>query len=238
MLATEFRPFSTLHAVTVIAIALVAIGLAWQGRKRGSEWLGVRILGALFLIGWIVYHVWKAMPPQLKPAETLPLQMCHLVALFSAVYLATGFRGVLPLIYFWGVALCTQAFITPTLTEGPADMGFWHFWISHGIIAVAAVYALAAERYVPTWRDYRIAVVAAAIYALAVIPVNLLLDANYGFIGAAKPEQPTLIDVLGPWPERIALMVPLVAAAMALLMVPWSLTRRSGLRRARATSGS
>jgi uncharacterized membrane protein YwaF len=62
-----------------------------------------------------------------------------------------------------------------------------------------------------------------------VIPIDLALGANYGFLGPSKPAQPTLVEVLGPWPQRLAVIFAIVAGAMALLMLPW--LAASSLRR-------
>jgi len=58
------------------------------------------------------------------------------------------------------------------------------------------------------------------------VAVNVALGANYGFLGNMRPELPTIVDFLGPWPERIAAIMALVAAVMAVLMLPWTLARR------------
>jgi hypothetical integral membrane protein (TIGR02206 family) len=161
------------------------------------------------------------LPPRLDPVQTLPLQMCHLTALAAGLYLATRRRLLATLLYFWGFALCTQALITPTLEEGPAMLVFWYFWLSHAMIVGVAAYALAVHGYRPAWRDWRIACLAAAVYAVVAIAVDLALGANYGFLGPTKPEQPTIVDFLGPWPARLVAIFALVAAAMAALMLPW-----------------
>jgi hypothetical integral membrane protein (TIGR02206 family) len=147
--------------------------------------------------------------------------MCHLTALAAGLYLATRNRALAALLYFWGFALCTQALLTPTLQEGPATPVFWYFWLSHGMIVGVGAYALAVHGYRPTWRDWRIACLAAAVYAAVAIAVDLALGANYGFLGPTKPEQPTIVDLLGPWPARLVVIFALVAAAMAMLMLPW-----------------
>jgi len=69
--------FSGLHALALIAIALTATLLAWYGRSRREESVLVRLFGALAILEWVVFHTWKATPPDLRPLDTLPLQMCH-----------------------------------------------------------------------------------------------------------------------------------------------------------------
>lgn len=41
----------------------------------------------------------------------------------------------------------------------------------------------------------------------------------------SKPLHPSIVDLLGPWPERLLVIVPLaaLALAMALVMLPWCL---------------
>jgi uncharacterized membrane protein YwaF len=53
--------------------------------------------------------------------------------------------------------------------------------------------------------------------------VDLLLGANYGFIGNPPPGVaiPPFVDALGPWPLRAVIVVVLGAAAFALLVLPW-----------------
>jgi len=222
-----FAPFSTLHAVTVAAVGLATVALVLAARRDGRAARAfAKGLGVFYVVAWIGVHGWRMLPPQLDPTQTLPLQMCHLAALAGGLYFAAGWMWLRPVLYFWGLALTTQACITPTLTEGPNRPEFWFFWLTHGIIVAAAVYALAVDGFRPTWRDYAVACVAGAIYVAVAVAVNVALGANYGFLGNMRPELPTIVDFLGPWPERIAVIMLLVAAAMAVLMLPWTLTRR------------
>ncbi len=62
-----------------------------------------------------------------------------------------------------------------------------------------------------------------ALYVAAIVPVNLLLGANYGFIGNPPPgvRIPPFVDALGPWPLRAVIVVALGAVGFALLALPW-----------------
>ena len=75
--------------------------------------------------------------------------------------------------------------------------------------------------------DYGIACAAAALYVAIVLPLDLAFDWNYGFVGKGKPEVRTIVDVLGPWPARLAIIFTLVASVMALLLLPWKMVRRN-----------
>ena len=226
-----FAPFSVAHAVTIAAIAIGIAALVLAARRgSGAARALATGLGIFYVVAWIGVHGWRNLPSQLDPMRTLPLQMCHLAALAGGLYLAAGWTWLRPVLYFWGLALTTQACITPTLTEGPGRPEFWFFWLTHGIIVAAAVYAIAVDGFRPTWRDYGAACVAGAIYVAVAVAVNVAYGANYGFLGDMRPELPTIVDFLGPWPERIAAIMALVAAAMAVLMLPWTLARRGSAK--------
>ena len=216
----KFQPFSSLHAAALAAIA-VATFAAVRGARRGPSPAVERAIGVAFVATWFAVHGWWLLPARFDATTTLPLQMCHWTALAAGLYLATQWRPLALILYFWGFGLCTQAMLTPALAEGPASHVFWYFWLSHGMIVGTAAYAIAAHGYRPTWRDWRLACVAAAVYAGAVIPVDLMVGANYGFLGSGRPGLPTIVDFLGPWPARLPAIFALVAGVMALLMLPW-----------------
>ncbi len=220
----KFAPFSPLHAAALAAVA-AATWAAVRAGRRGAARRVERAIGLAFVATWVAVHGWWLLPARFDATTTLPLQMCHWTALAAGLYLATQWRPLALILYFWGFALCTQALLTPVLEEGPASHVFWYFWLSHGMIVGTAVYALAVHGYRPTWRDWRFACVAAAVYVAAVIPVDLAVGANYGFLGPGNPGQPTIVDILGPWPARLPVMFALTAGVMALLMLPWQFAR-------------
>lgn len=231
-----FRALSALHAAALGAIATLTAAAILRARRRATPALSAspaeRAIGLAYIAAWMVTYIWFLFSPLHDALKTYPLQMCHLTALAAAVLLVTGWRPLRAIVYFWGIAVCTQALITPSLTEGPALYPFWFFWTTHGLIVGVAAYDLCARGYRPTPGDYAIACAAAAAYVAAVLPLNLWLGSNYGFLGPSRPEVPTIVDFLGPWPERVAVIVAIVAAMMWLLLAPWALARRLKTERA------
>jgi hypothetical integral membrane protein (TIGR02206 family) len=137
-------------------------------------------------------------------------------------------------LYFWTAALTLQAFIQPSLTAGPASPVFWAFWIAHSIIAACAVYDVVVLRFRPRWDDlYRVGAASAAYLAL-VVPIDLWLGANYGFLGnpPASDEIPPFVAALGPWPQRAIILVILAAVGFVVVLLPWLLAPLTSPRRA------
>jgi hypothetical integral membrane protein (TIGR02206 family) len=220
-----FRAYSAWHYAMLLAIGLaLAIAIGLRRRRAVDAWATgpmERAVALGYLAVWIGSFVWLRFSRYYDPLTTYPLQMCHWCAVIAAVSLIRPYRALRAIAYFCGLALCTQAIITPGLTEGPALYRFWFFWVSHGIVLGVPLYDVAARGYRPHWRDYAIGCVAALAYVAIVLPIDLATGWNYGFVGPGKPETPSIVDFLGPWPLRLVWIVLLAAAAMFVLLVPW-----------------
>lgn len=225
-----FRAFTATHAAVVLAIVAITGAAIVAGRRRlrrdARPGPVERGLGVAYLAAWLTTYAWLLQAPHHDPARTYPLHLCHLTALAATVLLITGWFWLRPIVYFWGITLCTQALITPALNEGPALYPFWFFWVTHGLIIGVAAYDVGARDYRPSWRDLRFALGAAAGYVALILPLDLVFGWNYGFVGPSRPEVRTIVDLLGPWPWRLGPMFAIVAAAMFIAFAPWEILRR------------
>jgi hypothetical integral membrane protein (TIGR02206 family) len=220
-----FRLFSFAHFAALAGLAAATIGIARLGRAwhgRPAQQALESSLAWTNLAAWTAAHTWWLLPPHFRVEETLPLQMCHLTSIAASIVQLHRPRWARVLLYFWGLVLSTQALITPSLLEGPDSIWFWGFWYLHGMLVVAGVYDIAVHGYRPTLRDYGLACVLTVLYVAVVLPLDVLVGANYGFVGPGRALQPSIVDLLGPWPQRLAIIVPLAAGAMAAGLLPWA----------------
>lgn len=225
----NFAPFTLTHGCTLLCVGTLITLAVYAGRRQAQPHAPTpyeRSLALLNLAVWIAAHGYWQMPARFDPVTTLPLQMCHITSLIASAVLLTRHHALRAVLYFWAFGLCTQALITPSLVEPPTSPIFWTFWFLHGFVMLAAMYDLAVRDFRPHWREYRIACIAAAAYVAVVLPVDLLLGANYGFLGKSKALHPSIVDLLGPWPERLLIIVPLAALAMLVVLLPWLALRR------------
>lgn len=224
-----FQPFSAMHAGILLLFVVATALLIRAGRRADAARRGriERTLGWGMLGVWVVSNVWWLMPARFDAARSLPLQVCDITALLAGFVLLCPRSWANVLLYFWGIGMSLQAVITPDLIQGPNDIWFWMFWISHAGTIGIAIYVVAVRGYRPSWRDYRFAIAAGLVYLVVVFTVDVVFGFNYGYVGDSKPGQPSVIDFLGPWPGRVGVVAILVTIAMAILMLPWHFRRRS-----------
>src|SRR5262252_3079237 len=225
-----FAPFGLTHLLAVCGCAAVLAAITMLARRPQSkegEWRARRALAHFALLYWIAYNTWWNWNG-VDLITGLPLQACDVSGLIAPFALLTLNRWLRAILYFWAFAFATQAFIQPTLTEGPAHVVFWAFWIAHVVIIACAIYDLAVLGFRPGWGDFARASIAGLAWAALALAVDIRLGANYGFIGnpPASVRIPPLVAAFGPWPQRLAIIAALAALAFLLALAPWLVVRR------------
>lgn len=226
--SARFDPYSFTHLLVLGSFAAMCVVLVWlrrwwRDRPAGRVmdlWLGVALL-----MGWMWVQTFGLLPWRYEPAKALPMHVCDLAGILAPLTLWLNLRPLRAILYYWGIGLSSQGFFTPDLTLGPDDWSFWVFWAGHFTIVGAAIYDIAARGFRPGWRDLLWGAGAAAAYVAIILPIDLWFGFNYGYVGRSTPDQPSVLDVLGPWPQRVFLLCGLVAFGMTMMTLPWVLIR-------------
>lgn len=219
------------HLLTVaVFVAAVAV-MCWTGRRLRGTSAGKdfeRTLAAGVWALWFGYQGYDIATKGFDASHALPLQMSDVTAAVAGLVFFWPRRGLQALAYFFGIALGSQAVVTPDLTGGPGTVAFWAFWLYHLFVVGAGVYVVVVQGFRPQWRDLRFALMIGLLYVAVVFTIDATFGLNYGYLGRGTPSRPTLLDVLGPWPMRVVFMVLLASAGMTLLWLPWRLAGRRG----------
>jgi len=214
------------HFLMLLFVIFVASSISITGRRarrngylnKFSMWFGI----CLFAL-WIVYNIYNFLPANFRIDESLPLHACDMLAIIASLSLVKANRKTSALLYFCALSLAGQAIITPNGNQDPATFRFWLFWLLHAGIISASIYDLVVRKYRPAFKDFLCAILCLVMYAAVILPVNIAFDWNYGFIGNSKPDVPTVIDTLGPWPLRLLWMFFLVVIVLFIMYLPWKL---------------
>ena len=214
------------HIAVGVCTALIVSTFFAARRANNFEGKKLRLI-----IGWGCVAVWIAntvllmRPDRFHWSGSLPPHFCNLANLLGAIAVLQQKRLFQGILYFWALGLCIWAFITPTLGEGPALIGYWIFWAYHLFIGLAVAFFLGADRFRPTWSDLTNASLFTLGYLAVLFALNLITGWNYGFVGPSTPSSPTPVDALGPYPWRVLWMALLGAAIFTALWLPWHLAK-------------
>ncbi len=202
----------------VVAVVLVLLGRAHRGTP--SELRFRRGFALLIPCFTVPLQVLQLMPGQYDLSTSLPFQLCDLAWVAAMVALWTRHWAATALVYFWGLTLTVQGIITPSLQDLAPDPRYFMFWGMHFLTVWTAVYLTFGLKVPVTWRSYRFAVGATALWAVTMTVFNAMTGTNYGYLNR-KPAVGTLLDLLGPWPGYVVVEVAVVAGVWALMTWPW-----------------
>lgn len=218
-----FHLFGLPHLTALGIILLINLSLIYlRVRPHQRICRGLRYgLATMLLINESAYHIWRWVIGQWTIQQMLPLHLCAVMVYLSAIMLITKSYSLYQFLYFIGIGAATQALLTPdTEIYGFPHFRFFEIFISHGAIVTAALYMTIVERYRPYWKTILHVAVWLNVYMLFVGFVNARLKSNYMWI-ARKPDFPSLLDVLGPWPVYIFWMEVLGLVVCLLLYLPF-----------------
>lgn len=226
-LSTErtFIPFGFSHWMILLLVAAGAVVLVRLGRAlRGTAAEDTLTRG--FAVVLLVYAgtmlVIDLLPGRWNVGSSLPLQISDLTWMTAAYALWARSRWAFALTFYWGLTLNTQAMITPAVRPGFPAFDFIDFWLQHALVLWAAVYLTWGLDLRPDWASLRTAIVCTLGWAVAVFCLNVAAGTNYGFLNA-KPDNPSALDLMGPWPRYLVVELIVVFAAWAL--ITWPCTR-------------
>lgn len=211
-----------LLALTVIALAALSLPLIKNWSETAKRRL-CYLAGAILLVNEVGWHIWNVYWGIWTIQTMLPLHVCSFTVWGSVYMLFSGNRNVYfyEFMYFLGIGGALQALLTPDA----GAYSFPHFrafqtFISHGLLTLFPLYMTIVEGYRPTLESFKRVFVIINVYMIFVFFVNLAIGSNYLFIGY-KPEFPTLLDLLAPWPWYILQLELIGFAVFALLYLPF-----------------
>ena len=219
-----FHPFSREHLVTVVIGAVAIAVLLALGRRGGNGRTFSTALLAFLNLSAYPFNLaaWLSLGRPLPLDNILPFHLCDIAAIVAGFALITRSPMLCALTYFWGLAATFQALLTPAISVGFPEWAFITFFIQHFAIVAAALHLPIVEGWrpkQPLWRSPLEVYGWSVAYLLFAMAVNGVLGTNFGF-ASRPPDNPSLIDHLGPWPLYLFAMQGIAVCIFLLLAVP------------------
>lgn len=199
--------------VAVLVIAAVGLigGRRWvRAHARGVRWtvLAVAVVQQCVLYGTYLITGWRW-------ADSLPLHISRVSALLCIVYLATGSKRVMDVLFYFGL-WAWASFSYPQNVQ-PADNVFgWSFLVNHVVTLLMPAFAWITTDWRPTrralWRAFGWMVA----FSLLAVGANALTGGNYFY----QRDKPLLPFVPQPWYYLLTL-----AAGLAGFWIGYGVSR-------------
>lgn len=220
-----FHPFTREH-YSALAIGLaVAATFIFVGRRGGN---GRKLATALLAtINLSVYPLslmaWLSLDGEKSIDNFLPFHLCDIAAITAGIALITKRPLFCTLTYFWGLAATLQGLLTPALTIGFPALPFVMFFVHHFAVVTAALYLPLVEGWRPKrpfWKSPLEVYGWSLVYLAFAMTANRLLGSNFAF-ASRPPDNPSLIDFLGPWPWYLIGMQVIATSLFLLFALPF-----------------
>lgn len=220
----EFILFSPSHIaalVTIIIINSTIFLLRKRIQNKSCEKVLRYTLAAVLILQEVSYNIWNVYAGKWSIASTLPLHLCGISIILSSIMLVRKSFPLFEVLYFWGVAGATQAILTPDIgIYGFPHYRFFQFFVSHGSIVTACLFAVFIFNYRPTLKSLKKAFIVLNLYMVFIAGFNTITGGNYLFI-TAKPETASLMDYLGPWPWYILSLEGIGVLMFFIVLIPF-----------------
>ncbi|MFD2823174.1 TIGR02206 family membrane protein [Lacinutrix iliipiscaria] len=191
-----------------------------QQKEKTFQWLG-----AFVSLTVLVFHGYYMSLGTYNFSEDLPLFLCSFLALIIPVF--THFRKywMYEILLFWIIAGTSQGVITPDIAEGFPSFDYFRYWIVHLGLLIIIFYATLVLKMRPQFKSVFKSFLALQVYAIVLMGVNYLLDANYSYLNR-KPESASALDYLGDWPYYLLVMEAILIPFFLLIYLLFYLTRK------------
>jgi hypothetical integral membrane protein (TIGR02206 family) len=156
-------------------------------------------------------------------AQTLlPMDLCGWASIAAIITLIRPGQRSFELAYFWAMTGTLQALVTPELFYDFPDLRFIVFFAFHGGTIASVLFMVFGARMRPYAKSIPRVLAASLVYLISALVVNHVFRTNFGYL-SAKPQKPSLLDLMGPWPVYIVEMAVLGAVLVLILYSPFYL---------------
>jgi len=199
-----FALFGPIHIAILCAVPALAGALSVAHRRFAAARVYIRYAFAAALAadnaiyyGWLIAHHSLTFPGH------MPFELCDASMVLALVSLIFLWPPAFDLAYYWALAGGSMALLTPNLVEPFPSFAAVQFFVSHGLTVAAVLYLVWSGLARPRAWSVARAMAGVNVFAVLMGGFDSIYKTNYFYL-RAKPQNPSLLDLLGPWPWYIA----------------------------------
>ncbi len=224
MPSSQFEFFGPAHIAAMGVIIAVPIVLTlvvrWLDSERATQAICYGFAGVIAVnevLNWS--HRIATVGVHEFVREYMPLHVCGITVFAVVVTLIFRRQTAYEIAYFWGLVGATNAVVTPQLEFGYPEYRFFQYFIAHGGIVAAALFATWSLGMRPTARSVLRVFVLLNVLAIVLIGVNLMLGSNYMFLCQPPDTQSPFFFL--PWPWYLLFLDGVALVLFYVLFIPF-----------------
>ena len=219
----EFFGFAHIAAMGVILAVPIVLTLVvrWLDSERATQAICYGFAGVIAVnevLNWS--HRIATVGVHEFVREYMPLHVCGITVFAVVITLVFRRQTAYEIAYFWGLVGATNAVVTPQLDIGYPQYRFFQYFIAHGGIVAAALFATWGLGMRPTARSVLRVFVLLNVLAIVLIGVNLMLGSNYMFL-CQPPDTKSPFFFL-PWPWYLLFLDGIALVLFYVLFIPFA----------------
>ena len=230
MPASQFEFFGLPHIAVMASSVTLPLLLTLAVRRLDSaaatRAICVAFAAVLLLNEFVnLYHRLSIAGMEDFARYNLPLHVCGITIFAAAATLVLRWRTAYEITYFWGLVGATNAMVTPELDAAFPHYRFFQYFIAHGGIVAAALFATWGLGMRPSSGSVRRAFILLNLLAIVLIGVNLVLGSNYLYL--CRPPVTRSPLLFAPWPWYIPILDAVALGLFYLIYLPFKLRRKA-----------
>jgi hypothetical integral membrane protein (TIGR02206 family) len=159
---------------------------------------------------------------------SLPLELCDISMIISAIMFACKSYHLYEIVYFWGMAGSLEALITPDLGIYTfPHFVFFQFFLSHGSIIILCLFMTFVYGYRPSFKSLLKSLVVLNIYAGIIGIYDKLMDTNFMYL-CEKTQDTSIMSYLGSWPWYLISLELVAIVSFVLCLIPFAIKFKNG----------
>ena len=216
------------NLITIILIATtICVGKNLSKKHKKTLTL---VMAYLFIFDFVFMDFYNIYNGLWSTQDSLPLHLCNIMWLVAIYMLITKQQWAFELLLFIGLPGGIHSLLTPELTHGDSLIHKADFFLSHGGLVLAPLYAVFILKMWPRKLSWLFSFFKLQLLVIAVGALNYLLESNYMYLAhppiANNPLIPNENSLFGQWPYYILIFEIAVLAHAFIINLPFLLNEK------------
>jgi hypothetical integral membrane protein (TIGR02206 family) len=222
----NFHLLGPAHLFILGAVPALAAILAVVQRRLPNGFRGLRIsLAAVLLLDTALYYGHMATHGPITFPDHLPLELRDASLCLTIIALFTLNRAVFDLVYYTALAGASMALLTPNICEPFPSISTVQFFVAHGLVVAGVLYLVWSKQARPRPGSVGRAMLAVNLFAAVIGTFDFIFKTDYMYL-RAKPQNASLLSLLGPWPWYLVAAEFVALGIFGLLYLPFQQSAR------------